>query len=315
MPITSFGREARANTTTAGNQGENGIAAQQGGGYVVVWTDNNALDESVSGIFMQRYDASGAVVGGETRVNTTTLSEQAKPSVTEFANGGFVVAWTSYSPDGSDTDVYFQQCDNAGSALGPETLANSMTSGAQYAPSLTELASGGFVITWQCNIGGNYDIYLRRFDASGSPIGTDTLVNTTVAYNQIEPKILSLDDGGFVVIWMESQKDGSNYRIYFQRYDNAGNPAGPEPEQIPTSATVKFNPSAPNSPMEALLLHGLRRTKTARAEGSISSASTMPATRPALRRAPIPTPPALSMSLRSRPCRMGDLRSYGRKAI
>ena len=49
-------------------------------------------------------------------------------------------------------------------------------------------------------------------------------VNTTSAGNQINPDVVGLKDGGFVVVWQDEQRDG----VYGQRFDAAGNTVGSE---------------------------------------------------------------------------------------
>ena len=46
-------------------------------------------------IFGQRHDASGAEVGGEFAVNTTTASDQRNAAVAVHDDGSFVVVWQS----------------------------------------------------------------------------------------------------------------------------------------------------------------------------------------------------------------------------
>jgi hypothetical protein len=88
--LISPSAETRVNTTTANDQWNPSIAALPDGGYVVTWTSYNQ-DGSGWGVYAQRYDASGNTVGSETRVNTTTSSEQWFPSIAALPDGGYVV--------------------------------------------------------------------------------------------------------------------------------------------------------------------------------------------------------------------------------
>src|SRR5512143_3986766 len=96
MPVTPlpFGPETLGNTTTERDQAYPQIAALKDGGYVVTWQSDNQ-DGSVWGIYAQRYDASGAKVGGETLVNTTTAGTQVNPHVAALSDGGYVISWQS----------------------------------------------------------------------------------------------------------------------------------------------------------------------------------------------------------------------------
>ena len=69
-------------------------------------------------------------------------------------------------------------------------------------------------MTWQSlDDGSNYDIRARVFAADGTPVnGSDFLVSTANASNQVNPQITALADGGFAVTW-QSFDNGSNYDI------------------------------------------------------------------------------------------------------
>ena len=56
--------------------------------------------------------------------------------VSEFADGGFIVTWTSDGQDGSGLGVYGQRFDGAGSALGSEFPINNYTNGQQENPAV-----------------------------------------------------------------------------------------------------------------------------------------------------------------------------------
>ena len=103
------GSELPVNTFTAGDQYLPAVAALSNGGFVVTWT-SDGQDGAEEGIYGQRYSATGAPVGGEFRVNTRRANRQWYPSVAGFGDGGFVVTWTSYYPQGSfGDDVYGQR--------------------------------------------------------------------------------------------------------------------------------------------------------------------------------------------------------------
>ncbi|MGR0188001.1 beta strand repeat-containing protein [Azospirillum aestuarii] len=140
-----LGGELRVNTTTAGGQTEAAVAGLANGGFVVVWQspDGNGL-----GLYAQRFDAQGGVVGPEFRINATTAGDQALASVVGLSDGGFYVAWTS-AHGGAGKDVYGQRFGLQGEPIGPETLLNSFTAGDQYNVDLAARPDGGVVAVWQ----------------------------------------------------------------------------------------------------------------------------------------------------------------------
>src|SRR5690606_36723938 len=77
---------------------------------------------------------------------------------------------------------------------------NTYTTGDQFAPEITALTNGGFVVTWtsEGQDGGAYVIYGQRYDANGVAQGNEFLVNTTTI-SSYRPSVTTMTSGGFVV--------------------------------------------------------------------------------------------------------------------
>src|SRR5262249_10829627 len=112
----TLGTEFQVNTETDSNQDLPSIAGLADGGFIVVW-QTLGQDGSLGGIYAQRYDANGAEVGGEFRVNSFTSNPQERPSVAALADGGFVVTWESSTQDGSSDGVYAQRYSADGTTI------------------------------------------------------------------------------------------------------------------------------------------------------------------------------------------------------
>ena len=238
------GGEFHVSTATANNQLYSSVTALADGGFVVTWS-SYGQDGGQWGIYGQRYDSAGAVVGGEFQVNTYTATEQAFSSVTALSDGGFVVTWTSYFQDGSRTGVYGQRFDGAGAVAGGEFRVNSTTTSDQIWSSVAALADGGFVVTWSSSgqDGSGYGIYGQRYDNAGAVAGGEFQVNTTTTSEQDASEVTALAGGGFVVTWQSYLQDGSDNGIYGQRYDSAGAVAGGEFHVSTATANDQLYPS------------------------------------------------------------------------
>ncbi|MFK8332984.1 beta strand repeat-containing protein [Pseudomonas sp. BJa5] len=224
------GGEVRVNSTTVDSQFNPSIGALSDGGYVVSW-NSFGQDGGRNGIYAQRYDAGGAAVGGEVRVNTFTANDQFNPSVAGLADGGYVVSWSSYDQDGSGDGVYAQRYDAGGAAVGGEVRVNTVTANNQSSPSVTGLADGGYVVSWLSNHGENgifWDVYAQRYDASGAAAGGEVRVNTFTTGNQTFQSVVALADGGYVLSWQSENQDGAFTGVYAQRYDASGVAVGGE---------------------------------------------------------------------------------------
>ena len=159
--------EERVNYYTTDYQYSPQAAGLVGGGYVLTWI-SRGQDGAVDGIYAQRYNASGSAVGAEFRVNTQTVGSQVDPAITGLADGGFVIAWSDPNGDGSESDVYAQRYDAAGTAQGGQFRLNTYTASHQFVPDLAAFASGGFIATWASfgQDGSSYGIYAQRYDAA-----------------------------------------------------------------------------------------------------------------------------------------------------
>ena len=102
------GSQFQVNTYTTNNQSAPSIASEGAGKFVVVWHGYGSFgaDSSGASIHGERYDASGAPIGGEFQVNTYTTGGQLHPSVASSPDGkSFVVVWQSDGSAGSDTSL------------------------------------------------------------------------------------------------------------------------------------------------------------------------------------------------------------------
>ena len=113
---------------------------------------------------------------------------------------------------------------------GPLLTVNSATSGFQGRPRVAAHSGGDFVIVWDSdgNPGTALDIRGQRFSDAGDRLGDELPINAFTAGNQQWPDVAATADGGFIVVWMSADQDGSNYGIFGRRYDSAGAAVGGE---------------------------------------------------------------------------------------
>jgi len=131
---STVGAEFRVNTTTSSQQYEPAVTGLANGGWVITWTDQYGAAPNTYDVFLQQYDAAGRQVDGQTLVNSYTPYVQQQPAITAMADGGFVVAWSSYvyssdqngdgQPDGgNDTyDIRLQRFSNTAPKISPFTV-------------------------------------------------------------------------------------------------------------------------------------------------------------------------------------------------
>jgi Ca2+-binding RTX toxin-like protein len=199
-----IGGEFLVNTDIAGLQLQPTVTGLAGGGFAIAWMDQVA--GSTFDVRAQIYDADGNPVGGELLVNTNASGGFAEPSIAGLAGGGFVVTWAAAA--NGDSDIYGVQAQifaSDGTPVGGEFLVNSYIPGEQSQPVATGLPNGSFVISYVDGVGGfDYHIRAQVFGGDGSRIGDEIYVNTLTDGVQIRPTIATLQDGGFVISWMDN---------------------------------------------------------------------------------------------------------------
>jgi hypothetical protein len=169
-----------------------------------------------------------APAGGEFRVNTFTPGFQASAYAAMEPDGDFIVLWTS-DQLGSSVEAYGQRYSAGGIRRGSEFLVNTYTTGLQRAAGAATGRKGDMIVVWEGDSDGSATgIKGQRYDASGSRIGAELLVNTFTPGVQDEPTVARGADGRFVVAWRSLDGDGSNYGIAARRYDASGAPLGAE---------------------------------------------------------------------------------------
>lgn len=173
-----------------------------------------------------------SVCGAELQVNTHTANDQKNADIAGDPLGGFVLVWSSYLQDGSSNGIFAQRFDPNFSPIGEESQINATSSGNQTEPAVAINAAAGFVVAWHGPAPvelDSEDIFARRFDPNGEPIGDEFLVNSLTADSQLYPSVAANNDGTFVIVW-ESVNFGADgdKAICGQSYDSNGVALGPE---------------------------------------------------------------------------------------
>ncbi len=158
------GNLVNVNTYNYGDQFAPQVSAS-GTDYLVVWT-SLGQDGSREGVFGQFLRSSGAVIGEEFRVNTSTLNQQMHPAVGSDGNGRFLAVWTSYVGGAGSFDLYAQRYVNIAKPLVP------MNAPFVYVPFL--FATNGtyapeLVVSWPFQAGLSVDHYQIYVDGSVNP--------------------------------------------------------------------------------------------------------------------------------------------------
>jgi hypothetical protein len=137
-----LGPEFVVNTYTTGGQINPVVASDAAGNFVVSWM-SDAQDGNGWGIFAQRFSSTGAPLGPEFRINTSTTGSQIVPSVAADAAGNFVVVWSHRGDGAYSYGIFGQRYFPTGAPSGPEFRVNTYTTGHQIHPSVAANPAGG----------------------------------------------------------------------------------------------------------------------------------------------------------------------------
>lgn len=239
--------EFRVNYNASMDQWMPAVAPVANGNYAVIFQSWQALkDEEIALRFV---DATGKPQGNnDIWVNSFKDNPQTAPHIAVLPNGNLVAVWESTGQDSQGKAVILQRLTPTGTKIGGEILVNSFTQYDQRRPSVAALPDNGFVVVWQSYLqdGDNNGIVARRFNADGSFNGSEFVVNQTTAGVQDSPRILGLDDGGFIIVWRSAVSRGpgvSDYDIFMRLYNNEGAAIGGEQLVNTTTTKNQSNPS------------------------------------------------------------------------
>ena len=210
------GTEFLVNVATYSNQADPNVTALSDGGFVIAWSEN-------AGILARIFDADGGEKVSDFQVNTYDAGSQNYPKVTELSNGDIAFVWQTNSAfaqgDSSlgaiTAQVFKVQADGVGGyeavATVAEFLINAETNSQQLQPSVAALDGGRFVVTWQSSDredDPDIGIKARVFNADGSGLVSEFLVNVETDSTQIEPTVAALSNGDFVITWISHDGTG-----------------------------------------------------------------------------------------------------------
>ncbi len=225
------GGESRVNLNDADSQRYSSITALEDGGYMLSW---KSWEGGGWRIYARQYDADGLPASGDLLVSATHYtSDIIGASISTLADGRVVF---TYARNLGGGDAYFRIYDPNTQSFGPEIVANQTTANSQASPSVSGLANGNFIVTWDSNDHSGpdqsgYGIWGRIFDAAGVPVGNEFLLSTSTLGDQAMPVVVPRADGSFVVVYQsatDAAPGAGTWGIYAQFFDAAGRKVGQE---------------------------------------------------------------------------------------
>ncbi len=183
--------------------------AELGSDLLLVWSDNrNGFDTD---LYMTRMDPeAGVLVAGETLLSPIEPGQDVAPSVASGATEALVV-W--HRVRGETKDIYGSIIDASGQASVPFVICSAPGEQGR-AVAAYDPASQHYVVAWQDQRSGTFDIYANRVTPSGNVLDGNGVRITTSPGSRHSPGI-AYTRGTFVVVYQD-QRNG-NWDIYATR--------------------------------------------------------------------------------------------------
>ncbi len=204
------------------------VAVDNEGTRIHVWVAFDVTDRD--DVYLRRFDAAGNPLEDPKMVNTTIPDLQRFPRVAVSSDGSFLVIFQSFE---SNNFVIRSRAYNAdGNPASGEQLLNTVPTGTQVdayadvaALRTADGSPGGYAVVWRSGTasGGatNGSIEACIVSAAGVP-GAQFQVNSNNGGFELNPSVTELQDGGFLVVWVNNFVQD----VMGRRFNSAGGGVG-----------------------------------------------------------------------------------------
>lgn len=251
--LIPIGSEYSIVSSSAGDQTSPQVAlSPDGTGGYLVWQDNSVTARGTR-IKAQQLDGGFNPLTSPFTISSAWKSkatgDQNKPQVAMLPGGAAVVVWQGGKP--GKQRIYARFIRTNGRFLKSDVRVSKFSKNPQQDAGVVVLADGTVVISWASfgRDGSLEGIFAQKFSADGRKIGAEFQVNQWSAYNQRNPSIAALADGGFVITWIsELQRGPASVDVFVRVFDLNGLPVGPEFPVNTSTNQLCANPSVTASP-------------------------------------------------------------------
>jgi len=171
-------------------------------------------------VLLMKTDKNGTQLWNKTYGDTSSGSvEGAGTSVRQASDGGFIIAAQYPYPTTSNCGIYLLRTDTSGNIQRSVMVGKN---GDITSPSVEQTSDGGYIMAATIHTKGyqgsqpDYDIYLIKFDPSGSTQWEKTIGGTGSQYCGHDGSVKQTRDGGYIIA-------GENGGAYLAKTDSSGN--------------------------------------------------------------------------------------------
>jgi len=215
-------------------QAQPSVGVDFSGRYLTVWQDYRTYGYPFApDIYLQQFDTSLTPIDTNRFLTPGDSVYRDMPDISLSAWGTGVVVWSDYR--NNNWDIYGQLIGADGRPVGGNFKVNDDNGGQQHAPRVSTSSLGWFVVTWYDDRFGNDDIFVQRFDSSGTALGPNFKMNTDATpHRQIFPDVATDGAGHFTVVWVDYRNGQypNNPDIYTAKLDTT---------LLPVTANTRMN--------------------------------------------------------------------------
>ena len=195
------------------------MVSDRNGGALLTWEDYRSnAGTGIADIYAQKLSAAGVQQWTVNGIGVCTqAAAQHGPRIISDGSGGAFITW--YDQRAGNYDIYAQRVNEIGGLVGiVDGVAVCTSATDQTNPDICSDGAGGAIIVWQDSRSTtSIDIWVQRMSHAVAirwPVN-GVVMNNNVAYNQINPKIVSDGVGGAIMTW-EDFRTGITSDIYAQ---------------------------------------------------------------------------------------------------
>ena len=215
-----LGGEFLVNQFTPYNQRNPSVTALAGGNFVVAWVSEQQRGIHLVDVYARVFTPLGVPVADEFRLNTSN-DLCASPSVSGYANGGFIAAWSQKDSVvvSNSWDIFFATFSNSGAPATAPSRLNAYLYGDQFKPCVSSFGTDHLVVWTSLAQDGSREGVFGRFVAGGGvPTGSEFRVNTTTISQQMQPAVASDGAGKMLAVWTSFVGGAGSFDLYAQRF-------------------------------------------------------------------------------------------------
>ncbi len=155
-------------------------------------------------------------------INNVETGKQSSPAVAvNRTTGSYVAVW---SDNNEDLNIEARVFCAGGCRETDQFMVNTSRTGDQMNPAVAMDDAGNFVVVWEGDTDGdgNYEIYMRGFDAKGKERIAETQVNRTNVGQQKQASVDMNGSGDLVVVWSDESQSQYGSQIHMRGFKADG---------------------------------------------------------------------------------------------